>query len=144
MEEKKYPKVGLGVVIQNEKGEVLLKLRQGSHGAGEWALPGGHLEFGETIFEGAKREVVEETGLVVKEFELISVFDELRYIKSDGKHYVGIGIRAIYAGGEPKNLEPDKCKEWRWFSLDTLPDKLFQGTQLTLDNFRRGTIYFNN
>ena len=49
--EKKYPKVGIGVMIQNEKGEVLLGLRQGSHGAGEWSFPGGHLEFGEKIFE---------------------------------------------------------------------------------------------
>ncbi|MFA4941602.1 MAG: NUDIX domain-containing protein, partial [Patescibacteria group bacterium] len=40
MEEKKYPRVGVGVMIQNEKGEVLLGLRQGSHGAGEWSFPG--------------------------------------------------------------------------------------------------------
>ena len=43
--EKKYPRVGVGVMIQNEKGEVLLGLRQGSHGAGEWSFPGGHLDF---------------------------------------------------------------------------------------------------
>lgn len=63
MEEKRYPRVGVGVMIQNEKGEVLLGLRQGSHGAGEWSFPGGHLEFGETVFQTAKREVEEESGL---------------------------------------------------------------------------------
>ena len=47
--EKKYPRVGIGVLIENENGEVLLGLRRGSHGEGEWSFPGGHLDFGETI-----------------------------------------------------------------------------------------------
>ncbi len=50
---KKYPRVDFGVLIQNDKKEVLLGLRKGSHGSGEWCFPGGHLEFGETIMEGA-------------------------------------------------------------------------------------------
>lgn len=138
---KKYPRVGIGVMIQNKKSEVLLGLRQGSHGAGEWSFPGGHLEFGETILETAKREVKEETGLSVEEFELISVADEMRYIKTDGKHYLNIGIKAKFKSGEPKVLEPEKLKEWRWFNLDNLPDKLFEGTELTIKNFKAGNIY---
>lgn len=141
MEEKKYPRVGIGVMIQNDQGEVLLGLRQGSHGAGEWSFPGGHLEFGETIFETARREAKEESGLDIKEFELISVADEMRYLESDGKHYLNIGIKGKYAGGEPTVLEPDKCKEWRWYPLDQLPEKLFQGTELTIKNFKNKTIY---
>src|SRR5512141_403745 len=106
------PRVGIGVMIQNNEGKILLGLRKGSHGAGEWAFPGGHLEFGETIFETAKREVKEETGLDVKEFELISVADEMRYIKTDNKHYLNLGVKAVYQGGEPKVMEPNKCSEW--------------------------------
>ena len=45
-EDKKYPKVGIGVMIQNADGLVLLGLRKGSHGSGEWSFPGGHLEMG--------------------------------------------------------------------------------------------------
>ena len=86
--DKEYPKVGIGVMIKNDKNEILLGLRQGSHGSGEWAFPGGHLEFGEIIFQTAKREVKEETGLEVDEFELISVSDEMRYIETDNKHYL--------------------------------------------------------
>ena len=100
-EDKEYPKVGIGVMIQNKKGEVLLGLRKGSHGSGEWSFPGGHLEMSETIFETAKRETKEETNLDINKFELISVADELRYLKSDGKHYLNIGMKGFYEGGEP-------------------------------------------
>jgi len=138
---KKYPKIGIGVMIQNEKGEVLLGLRQGSHGAGEWSFPGGHQQFGETMEEAARREVKEETGLEVNEFELISVANEMRYIKSDGKHYVNIGFLGKYMGGEAKIVEPDKWKEWKWISLKNLPNKLFEGTEIVIKNFKRGKIY---
>ena len=56
------PQVGVGVVIVRD-GKVLLGLRRGSHGAGSWALPGGHLEWGESVESCARREVKEETGL---------------------------------------------------------------------------------
>jgi 8-oxo-dGTP diphosphatase len=135
------PKVGVGVLIQNEKEEVLLGLRKSSHGAGEWSFPGGHLEFGETLFETAKREVKEETDLDVHEFELISVADEMRYIESDAKHYLNIGIRATYEGGEPKVMEPTKCDQWKWFRLDDLPRPIFEGTASTLRNFNDKKIY---
>jgi len=108
-EDKKYPRVGIGVMIQNKKGEILLGLRKGSHGVGEWSFPGGHLEMGETVFETAKRETKEEAGLDINKFELISVADEMRYLESDGKHYLNIGVKGLYEGGEPIVMETDKC-----------------------------------
>lgn len=139
--DKKYPKVGIGVMIQNKDGLILLGLRKGSHGSGEWSFPGGHLEMGETIFETAKRETKEETNLDISKFELISVADEMRYLKSDGKHYLNIGVKGLYEGGEPVVMEADKCEKWQWFSLNNLPTNLFEGTELTINNFKNGTIY---
>lgn len=141
MEEKKYPRIGIGVLIQNDKGEVLIGQRKSSHGIGEWSFPGGHLEFGETMYECAKREVMEETGLDTNNFDLISIADEMRYLESDGKHYVNIGIKARYDGGEPKNMEADKICGWQWFSLDDLPSPLFQGTELMINNYKKGKLY---
>lgn len=141
MSEIKYPRIGIGVMIQNKRGEVLLSQRKSSHGTGEWCFPGGHLEMGETLNECAAREVKEETDLDVEKFELISVADEMRYLESDGKHYVNIGIKAFYDGGEPKNTEPHKHEDWRWFSLDNLPAPLFQGTELAINNYKKGKIY---
>ena len=67
--ELKRPKVGLAVfVIKNSK--FVMMLRQGAHGAGNWGLPGGHLEFGETWEQCAKRETIEETGLAIKNIRL--------------------------------------------------------------------------
>src|SRR5262249_21827433 len=126
------PRVGIGVLIQNNQGQVLLGLRKGSHGAGEWSFPGGHLEFGETIFETAKREVKEETDLMITDLELISVADEMRYIQTDNKHYLDIGVKATVSNGEPKVMEPNKCEEWRWFDLDNLPEKMLEGTELII------------
>lgn len=139
-----YPRIGIGVMIQNSKGEVLLGLRKSSHGTGEWSFPGGHLDFGETMFECAKRETKEEVDLDIDKFELISVADEMRYIKTDGKHYVNIGIKGFYDGNvEPKKMEPEKCERWEWFSLNNLPEKLFEGTELVIKNFKANKIYQN-
>lgn len=141
MENKKRPSVGIGVILQNDKNEVLMKLRQGSHGADEWGLPGGYIEFGETIFEAAKRELKEETDLDIDKLELVGVVDEMKYIETDGKHCVAIGIKGKYNGEEPKIMEPNKCLEWRWFDLNNLPDNLFESTKLVLRNYKANIIY---
>lgn len=139
--DKKRPLIGIGIMIKNKKGEILLGLRQGSHGAGEWSFPGGHLEFGENFFQTAKRETKEECGLTIDKCKLISVAEEFRYLKTDGKHCVNIGILAKYEGGRPKVMEPKKCQEWQWFSLKKLPKKIFQGTELTINNYKAKKIY---
>ncbi|OIO51793.1 MAG: hypothetical protein AUJ19_03655 [Parcubacteria group bacterium CG1_02_58_44] len=139
--DKRYPLIGVGVMIRNERGKILMGLRRGSHSAGEWCFPGGHLDFGETIFQTAEREVLEETGLNVRTVELFSVSDDFRYIDTDGKHYVTIGVLAEYLEGEPQLLETDRCDEWRWFAPDALPDNLFEGTWWMIENSRSGRIY---
>ncbi|MBU0661577.1 NUDIX domain-containing protein [Patescibacteria group bacterium] len=138
---EKIPRVGVGIMILNDKGQVLLGLRAASHGSGEWSFPGGHLEFGEKIFETAKREVKEETDLDIDTFELISVADEMRYIDSDGKHYLNIAVKGLYQGGEALVKEPHKCFEWKWFDLDNIPKNLFEATELTIKNYLSGVIY---
>ncbi len=74
------PMVGVGGVIIVE-GRALL-IRRGSEPLlGEWSIPGGMLELGETLEEGVARELLEETGLTVRVIELIEVFDRI-YVES--------------------------------------------------------------
>jgi len=54
---------GVGVIVLNPRGEVLMGRRKGSHGAGTWSIPGGWMEHNETFIEAARRELKEETDL---------------------------------------------------------------------------------
>jgi 8-oxo-dGTP diphosphatase len=70
------PVIGVGGVII-DRGRVVL-IRRGSEPLlGEWSIPGGTLEVGETLEEGVARELLEETGIEVRVLELIEVFDRI-------------------------------------------------------------------
>src|ERR1044071_3901117 len=109
-------KVGIGVAIFKFD-KVLLGKRKGSHGEGEWGLPGGSMEPFESFIETAQRELAEEIGtdLKVQDLEVVSIINLVDYAP---KHYIDVGIVANYVSGEPILMEPDKCEEWAWFRMD--------------------------
>lgn len=121
--EKSAPRVGVGIVVENNVGKLLLGKRLGSHGVGEWSFPGGHLEYGEEFIECAARELKEETGLEASIYEFAGVTNNL--LGPGKKHYVTVFIAATKLQGEPQLLEPDKCEGWQWFDRDDLPMPLF-------------------
>ena len=117
------PKVGVGVIIVKKDinvSKVLLGKRINSHGAGQWSVPGGHLEIGETFKECCAREVYEETGIKVRNSFFMSVTNDI--MEDEGLHYVTIFFRGIME--EPNDIarltEPDKFEEWRWISFDEM------------------------
>jgi 8-oxo-dGTP diphosphatase len=76
---REYPErpiVGVGGVLI-EKGKALLIKRGSEPLLGQWSIPGGTLELGETIVEGVARELLEETGIVVRVLDLIEVFERI-------------------------------------------------------------------
>lgn len=124
-----HPRVGVGAVLINEQGQVLLGLRSGSHGANEWALTGGKLDLWETPEECGHRETLEECGLTGVNWQPIPFWSNETY-PDWGRHFVTIYVCARSLGGEPVICEPDKCLQWRWFDWQELRDEnlpLFAG-----------------
>lgn len=133
------PLVGVGVLILKD-GKVLLGKRKNSHGDGEYAAPGGHLEYREGFEECARREIAEECGVEVDniQFQILTNIDTWK-----PKHYVHIGLTADWVSGEPQVLEPDKCESWDWYTLDNLPGPIFFAAQQQLDALQSGERYFD-
>ncbi|MGM0417152.1 MAG: nucleotide triphosphate diphosphatase NUDT15 [Thermodesulfobacteriota bacterium] len=116
------PFAGVGVMVLN-RNKVLLGKRKNSHGSMTWSFPGGHLEFGESLFECAKREVLEETGIKIKNLSKGPYTNDI--FTKEKLHYITVYIISEYDSGEVTLKEPEKCLEWVWFDLDDLPKNLF-------------------
>ncbi len=135
----KIPKVGIGVMIIKD-GKVPLARRKGAHGSREYAFPGGHLEFGESYEDCAKRETREETGMEITNVRFQFLANLKKY---SGKHYVHIGLIADWKSGEPKNMEPQKAGEWKWYALDNLPKPLFESCRIAFESYKTSQNYFD-
>ena len=126
-----YPRVGVGVVLLTENRELLVGRRKGSHGAGQWALPGGALEWREDSFDCATRELFEETGLrLPKEAAGVAaasskethrwvdgIFDACECVVDENNHWITLFRVVCVSGdwkGKERTMEPEKCHGWRW------------------------------
>ncbi|MBI4437621.1 NUDIX domain-containing protein [Candidatus Uhrbacteria bacterium] len=123
------PRVGIGVLVVKD-GKVLMGMRQGAHGAGTWSPSGGHLEFGESWEDCARRETREEVGIEIQNVRFAAVVNDP--IPAWGTHYITIFMRADWASGEPRVCEPDKCSGWEWFAWEALPSPRFSPVDLLL------------
>lgn len=132
------PKVGANVIILDERGYVLLTLRDDGGG---WCLPGGHMDFGETIAQAAAREVFEETGLTVEVIRLTGLYSEPLQ-----RHFVaGRPARqivvAVFLGrvvaGEPQLSSETLAVDF--FPPDALPVPMFEGHVQRIADALRGT-----
>ena len=113
------PLVGVGAIIV-EAGRVALIKRGKAPLLGEWSIPGGMLELGETVRQGAEREALEETGLVVRAMELLGVFDRvvLDDVKRRQYHYVLIDFRCERISGDLRAA--GDAADARWVTLEEM------------------------
>jgi ADP-ribose pyrophosphatase YjhB (NUDIX family) len=138
MEER--PKVGLGIIIVNDMGEILIGKRKGSH-AQKYSIPGGHLDLGETFEAGAIRETKEETDLDIKDPKVIAVTNNLETYREEGKHYISVVLVADTFSGELKLMEPNKCEAWEWVDPKNLPMPHFDASRLGVECYLKQSFY---
>jgi 8-oxo-dGTP diphosphatase len=138
-EENQKPKVGVGVMIFKDS-KVLVGKRKNSHGDGEYAFPGGSLEYMEGYEECARRETLEETGIEIKNIKFLCVGNTIIYTP---KHFAHIGLTADWENGEPMVCEPEKCEGWDWYDLDKLPSPLFSLCSMMIEAYKSGKNYYD-
>jgi 8-oxo-dGTP diphosphatase len=113
------PLVGIGVIVLRQ-GAVLLVRRGQAPAMGEWSLPGGAQELGETVEAAARRELAEETGLTVGDLHLVGYFDSIHH-DEEGRirfHYTILDFAAAYIAGEAR--AGSDVGELAWASVDAL------------------------
>ena len=113
-----YIGVGVGGAIFNNEGKLFITKRgkKAKNERGKWEIPGGGVEFGETFQEALKREMKEEIGVEIEILSLLGICDHI--IPDEKQHWVSPTYICRISTGEPKILEPEKCAEIGWFTLE--------------------------
>ena len=117
--------IGCGVLITNEKDQVLLQRRSDT---GEWCIPGGAMELGESYLETAEREIFEEVGIKVENLKLFGIYSGeermIHYPNKDVVYSLGIIFTTNSYSGEISDAD-EEVLEHRFFDRDKLPKELF-------------------
>lgn len=139
MDSQNIVKVGIGVMIFKD-GKVLLGKRKGSHGEGEYAWPGGHMEYMESFEDCAKREVKEETGMEIDNVRFLRLYNLKDYAP---KHYADIGLIADWKSGDPQIMEPHRIEGWDWYDPENLPSPLFSTLPSYFEALKTGRNFWD-
>ncbi|AOM40557.1 nucleotide triphosphate diphosphatase NUDT15 [Xenorhabdus hominickii] len=134
--------VGVGVIIVNEKGEILLGKRTSQH-APYWSIFGGHVDPGETFEECAIREIQEEIGITIQHPKVYGIGNNLETYREEGKHTVSVFLLAQYPGGEPKLMEPEKCGQLIWCNPNNLPEPHFEASRNAIKLWQQKQFYYD-
>lgn len=105
---------------------------------GEYSVPAGHLDGGETVMQAGIREAKEEVGLELEESGMVisSVMHRL-----DGEERVDYFVQVQKWDGEPFNAEPDKCDDLRWVNFDELPENTIPYIRRAISNHLNGITF---
>lgn len=126
---------GAGVLVENEQGELLMELRADNHC---WGTVGGAVELGESVEDAAKRELLEETGLIADELELFAVFsgEDTHYVYPNGDEVHVIDIvficRRFHGALKPQASE---VEELRFFPIHRLPENISPPQRTTIAKY---------
>jgi len=120
--------------INGEK-EILLSRRIKNGVIGPYAVPGGKQNENETLEECSKRELKEETGLILLESKPVSIY----YTMHKGKQVMSLGVLALKWDGFPQTIEPNNHEGWEWHKFSNLPEDLFEYSRIAIDQYNENT-----
>jgi 8-oxo-dGTP diphosphatase len=117
---------------------LLLRRFNTGYADGQYSVPAGHLDGGETVTAAAAREAEEETGLRIDADNI--AFSSVMH-RLEGDERVDFFVHVRQWQGEPVNTEPDKCDELRWVNVNELPDNIIPYVRKAIQNHRAGIVF---
>ena len=130
----KFP-VTVHLLFFRENQILLLRRFNTGYADGQYSVPAGHLDGGETVLAAARREAEEETGLRLDLDQM--VFSSVMHRMEDEER-VDFFIHVLQWQGEPVNTEPAKCDELRWVNVEELPENVVPYVRKAIENHRLG------
>ena len=127
-------RVGVGGIVEDTQGRILLLKRSKSPEAGCWSIPGGAIEYGETAENAILRELREETGLTDCTADFIGYTDYI--LKVEESHWCSLFFVIRSNSGTAANMEPDKHKSMGWFFKESVPVELTQNTMCAIKIYK--------
>lgn len=127
--------VGASVIVENDRGEILLQRRADNHC---WGYAGGSVELNEAVEDTAKRELYEETGLIARELTLFGVFsgEGMHYVYPNGDEVSNVDIVYLCRNYEGVLKKQDsEVEQLGFFPADRLPQPISPPNRIPLDRW---------
>lgn len=127
--------ITVGLILLNDKGQVLLQKRCNTgYMDGKYGLIAGHLEKDESLVDGITREAKEEIDAILDKNNVEFV---CMIRRGDNCDYVNTYFKYINYNKEIQRNEPEKCLELKWFDIDKLPDNIIPNDKRAIDNMNK-------
>ncbi len=136
---QRFTYIGSAYLFLVKDGKILLQRRfQTGFEDGNYGVPAGHMDGGETPREACVRECSEEIGINIKSEDLTVVHTMYRHTNDER---IDFFMTASHYKGEVRNMEPHKCDELQWFPLDALPENTIEYVRQAIEAYQSGSAY---